>query len=154
MNEMDVKTWHTPGSAGVSPASKNAGGTPALLAVLALLAVGGCGGSGPMEISGAVTFAGQPVQSGTIQFEPADGKGPLAAGVIREGRYTVEAMPGPKKVRIEGFKIIGRRQFTPGNPASPMVDITEPIVPERFNKQTTLTRDIARGTCTYDFDLK
>ncbi|MCX7425118.1 MAG: hypothetical protein NTW96_05755 [Planctomycetia bacterium] len=125
-----------------------------ILALLVVLAIGGCGGSGPMEITGAVTFAGAPLENGTIEFEPSDGKGPLAAGVIKDGRYTLQAMPGPKRVRIEGSKVIGRRQFTPGNPASPMVDITEPIVPERFNTKTTLTHEIIRGTSTCDFDLK
>jgi hypothetical protein len=125
-----------------------------ILALLVVLAIGGCGGSGPMEITGTVTFAGQPVENGAIEFEPSDGKGPLAAGVIKDGRYTLQVMPGPKRVRIEGFKVIGRRQFTPGNPASPMVDITEPIVPERFNTKTTLTHEITRGTSTCDFDLK
>ncbi|HEY7428436.1 MAG TPA: hypothetical protein VH682_29660, partial [Gemmataceae bacterium] len=41
-----------------------------------LLVVGGCGESAQNEaVSGAVTWKGQPLERGTIEFVPADGPG-------------------------------------------------------------------------------
>ena len=96
----------------------------AVVFLVLLLGICGCGGSGPMEISGTVTFAGQPLEKGNIQFTPSDGKGPLASTLIKDGSYSVQAMPGPKRVRIEGFKVLGQKQYMPGNPSSPMIDST------------------------------
>ena len=65
----------------------------------------GCGCSGQATTcSGAVSYDGQPV-TGTITFTPADGKGSIAGGPIKEGRYAVlDLQPGPKIVRIEAVK--------------------------------------------------
>ncbi|MBU4271497.1 MAG: hypothetical protein KKA28_06500, partial [Planctomycetes bacterium] len=78
-----------------------------LPALFLLPLLGGCGGSRLVEIGGAVTYDGQPVQKGTIAFLPSDGNGPTAAAIIAEGKYTVKVAPGPKQVKIEGYKIVG-----------------------------------------------
>jgi hypothetical protein len=114
----------------------------------------GCGGSGPVSIGGIVTVDDQPLDRGKIDFEPADGKGSTAAAVIRDGRYQCAAMPGAKKVRITGGKVAGSHPFTPGNPASPMVEDIKPLVPSCYNTETTLSCEIARGTSAYDFKLR
>ncbi|MBN9122237.1 MAG: hypothetical protein J0I06_24375 [Planctomycetes bacterium] len=63
----------------------------------------GCGGSGS-SVSGTVTFNGQPVESGNINFIPADGKGAPVGGEIKGGKYTVRNVtPGKNKVVVTAY---------------------------------------------------
>lgn len=120
-----------------------------------LLCLSGCGRrDGLTEITGAVTYDGQPVQKGTISLLPADGQGPTAAAIIANGKYSVKIAPGTKKVKIEGFKVTGQERYKPNDPTSPMVDIQVQILPERYNAKSELTRDIASGAGTLDFALE
>lgn len=123
---------------------------------LLLIAVSlvGCSGSDQMKVSGQVTLDGNPVENGTISFLPADGIGPSAADLITDGRYTVEASPGPKRVEIHGYKTLGQKRYDPTDPKSPMVDIKEPIVPEKYNVKSQLTCDIERGRDDLNFALQ
>ena len=73
---------------------------------VALLSLGlaGCG-DGLLTVSGEVTYEGQPVGTGSVTLTPADGKGPIVGGEIRDGKYTVTKVPpGPKIVKIEAYK--------------------------------------------------
>ena len=104
----------------------------ACCAVVAICLVAGCG-DGRVAVSGAVTIAGKPVSEGTIAFEPADGNGPSAGGVIRDGRYSIEksrgVLPGAKAVRVTVAEKTGRQ--VPAGPPSPpgtMVDEVEVVV--------------------------
>jgi hypothetical protein len=117
-----------------------------------LLLVVGCGSGDLVEISGEVAYCGQPVNKGTIAFLPADGKGPTAAGTIADGRYSVKTSPGPKEVRIEGFKVL-RQQHYMNDPNLPLIDVTEQYLPERYNANSELSRNIASDVSVYDFTL-
>src|SRR5689334_1452970 len=85
----------------------------AAFASLSLLALAGCGESGPQRfnVSGTVTYAGQPLPAGVIWFDPDFSKqndGPQGYAFIKEGKFdsaTTESGPsgGPHVVRIEGF---------------------------------------------------
>ncbi len=76
------------------------------MATSLLLFTVGCGGS--TVVSGTVTYNGEPVANGSIQFLPEDGKGPSAGGMITGGKYRIaeKLTPGKKTVRIEGFKVL------------------------------------------------
>jgi len=76
--------------------------------------VGGCQSSVPgpekFEVSGEVTFSGQPVPTGTIIFEPDSAKGnsgPGGGGAIKDGHFVTYAgkgvVGGPYIARISGF---------------------------------------------------
>ena len=119
-----------------------------------MLLVGGCGGSGLVDVRGKVTYDGQPVQRGTIAFFPSDGKGPTTAALITNGRYMLKVPLGRKRVKIEGGKVVGRQPCIRGDPASPMIDITEPIVPAQYNENSKLTAEIRHGVSVLDFNLK
>lgn len=120
-----------------------------------LFCLSGCGRrDGLTEINGTVTYDGQPVQKGTISLLPTDGRGPTAAAVITGGKYSVKIAPGPKQIKIQGFKVTGQERYKPNDPTSPMVDIQEQILPERYNAKSDLTRDIASGGGTLDFALE
>ncbi len=54
----------------------------------------GCSGGDPTgTVSGEVTYNGVPVESGTIQFTPKDGKGAAAGGPVTAGKFDVKNVP-------------------------------------------------------------
>src|SRR5215213_10053171 len=68
--------------------------------LFAAAAGAGCGAS-TARVTGEVSYDGVPVKQGEVQFTPADGKGPVAAAPIADGRYTIENLPpGPKIVQV------------------------------------------------------
>jgi hypothetical protein len=98
------------------------------------------------ELSGKVTFKGQPVPAGYISFAPDVGsgnKGPLKVFQIKEGVYdsakeTPPGLPaGPYFVRIAGFD--GKR--------IPMYGQGKQI----FNEVTDLQHTVPEGASTKDF---
>lgn len=121
---------------------------------LIALVISGCGGNGLTEISGTVTHGGWPIQKGTITFLPPHGDGPTAAAIIKDGTYAVRVAPGLKQVKIDGFKVLGQRRYIPNDPASPMVDVLEQMLPARYNSKTELVCDIASRACRRDFALE
>ena len=68
--------------------------TAALLAAFAPAFGAGCGGGDPTgAVSGEVTYNGTPVESGTIQFTPKDGKGAAVGGPVTAGKFDVKNVP-------------------------------------------------------------
>ena len=127
----------------------------AILAACAGVAVPGCGRGGS-PVSGAVLFNDAPVESGTISFVPADGRGPTFGGLIEAGRYAVVApTPGAKIVRVSAVRPTGRK--LPPDPldggAAPVGEIA-PYIPEQYNDRSTLTCDVVAGPNSFDFHLK
>jgi hypothetical protein len=144
---------------------RRAGGLPGLVALIAL-APWGCGGAGddlPREpISGTVAFEGQPLQSGTIQFQPASAKeGVAAGGMITAGRFDVPRKDGPVPGKyhvmifaLEGPELPRPEGEMPGVPKAQKKGTPVPI-PPRYNFQTELSAEVkAGGQNTYTFDLK
>jgi hypothetical protein len=118
-----------------------------LLAGLAML-LGGC--SGPTVVSGKVTCDGQPVEKGSITFEPAEGSGQPTGGAIEGGRYQLSgpAAPGPGKqiVRIRGMRKTGKSiKAGPPFPPDKMIDVEEEYIGESYNVKSALTAEIAAG---------
>lgn len=117
-------------------------------------AVSGCGGQEQATVRGSVKLNGEPLKSGTIRFEPVDGRTASAAGVIADGRYQVEMPPGEKRIQISAMKVVGRRQVYEGDPNSPVVDDVREMIPPQYNSASTLTFSAAPGSQTKDFDLR
>lgn len=118
---------------------------------LGLGLVVGCSGSGATgEVSGAVSYDGKPIESGSITFMPADGNGPTAGGTIANGTYTASKVPiGKSRVRISGVKGKMVRMYEDG----PTVQSSEEILPEKYHNKTELTYDVVAGPQTKNFDL-
>jgi hypothetical protein len=139
-----------------------------MLAAAAVAPVG-CGGAEdnlPREpIAGTVTFNGEPLKSGTIQFVPMAGKaGVSSGGMITDGGFQVSRdvgpIPGTYSVMIFGAGGPGattapgegplREPKAAGKPAAGVGQI-----PLRFNLKTELTAEVKPGgPNTYTFDLK
>ena len=124
-----------------------------------LLTFAGCG-DGRVTVKGSVTFDDQPVEEGTIVFEPADGAGATAGGEIKGGKYALvgdsRVQPGKKIVRITGVRKTGRKlESGPPSPPGTMVDEVERYIPPKYNRQSTLTCEVtASGSNKHDFPLK
>ena len=115
----------------------------------------GCGdGLGRVPMSGAVTFAGRPVEEGRIRFVPAPGtEMPLSVEVIRNGRYNTDigggVPPGTYRVEI--------RAFNPNEPerVGPGTAPRRQLLPAKYNTRSELsvTVEPGRAAIEHDFEL-
>jgi hypothetical protein len=126
--------------------------------LVAIATVLGCGGGGA-SIQGNVTFDGQPVEKGSIVFEPADGLGQVAGGTIENGKYHLDSKsqltPGPMIVRITAARSTGKK--VPAGPPAPdgtMVDEIKQYIPKVYNEQSQLTAQIESSSKTQNFELQ
>jgi hypothetical protein len=131
-----------------------------LLGGACLLATG-CGSNSPktLEVSGKVTWQGQPLPDGAIAFTPVNGPSRPAVGKIgADGAYRLSsfrpgdgAMPGEYRVTVESYTSWPTRT----EPEKPYVC----RIPERYGKpaQSGLSFTIpadAGGRLVFDVDLK
>jgi len=124
----------------------------------------GCGSApkkteGLKQVSGTVTYKGQPVTKGVITFVTGEPKGISASGSLdATGKYVLRsdvnspgARPGAYKVRIESWLTepgMTGGKFTPGKAG----------IPEKYFsvEKSTLTATVAgdKDPQVFDFDLK
>jgi hypothetical protein len=130
-------------------------------AAATVLAVGcvvvGCGGSDKpfktARLAGTVKLDGEPIANGTISFVPEDGQTPTTGAIIQSGKYSAEVPLGRKKIMISAVQATGRMQKAYDTPDSPMTEITEEIVPARYNVATMLEHDVTGNNSDLNFDL-
>jgi len=108
-------------------------------AVALIFLASGCDSSTKgTPVGGTVTWRGEPLQEGSISFDPADAGGHPEGADIRNGVYTLNLRPGKYTVKIRatrqaGFdKAINAPRF-------------EQYLPAQYNDKTTLTADIPSG---------
>lgn len=121
--------------------------------IAVLLIFTGCHRGGLAPVSGKVTVDGVPLVDGTINFESVDRLQPTAGGVVHEGNYAVSMTPGPKIVRIQGFKVVGQRPLNPSDPHGPMMPLKKQILPEQYNVKSTLRFDASPVGGEKSFEL-
>ncbi len=132
--------------------------TGGLFAVM-LLICWGCGRGGLVTVEGKVTWQDQPVEEGTIVFDPADGQGPSAGGKIQNGQYQLAGdsavPPGEKIVRISATRKTGRKvEAGPPSPPGTLVEEIESYIPPEYNTQSKLRCTIPSArTHRQDFAL-
>ncbi len=68
------------------------------VAASVLVLVGGCGKPSTGEVSGKVTFRGEPVNSGTIAFIGDDGR--VTSAMIEGGSYHAKVPLGPVRITV------------------------------------------------------
>ena len=116
-----------------------------------ILSIAGCGPS-MLTVEGTVTWDGTPVETGTISFLPADGKGPSFGGELKDGGYRIQAEKpaalGAKNVSITGIRKTGKMiEAGPPAPAGTMVD-------DLLRISSTEKCEIVDGENKHDFQLK
>jgi hypothetical protein len=129
----------------------------------------GCGGRG--DVSGKVTFDGEPIPWGRVFFHSQGNKNEVLNGRIINGQYSVAGVPtGPVKIAVEsipapkgsgpgaddkmteGFKAMmkDRNLGAPADIAGKFIEI-----PARYAnaEESGLAFDVSRGAQTHDLPL-
>jgi hypothetical protein len=115
----------------------------------------GCSQPGAAAVSGKVSYAGEPVDVGTITFIPASESGTKTGGLIDNGAYTVDAKvgpaPGTHRVEIRWAKPTGRKSK---NEFGEEIQVRQEGLPDKYHIQSTLTAAIKPGKNALDFALE
>ncbi|HEV7281673.1 MAG TPA: hypothetical protein VGN57_15835 [Pirellulaceae bacterium] len=120
---------------------------------LTLVSLAGCGGAsydGPprAEVFGAVTWNGEPVDGGTINFFPATSGGRTAGATIEQGKYRLEEAMGPEMGEYNVMINWGVKK-NPDNLDDPLIE----QIPPEYNKATTLKATISESPQEVSFAL-
>jgi len=118
-----------------------------------------CSGCAPAVrvVEGKVTLDGKALASGAIEFEPANSRGGLFAGDIKEGSYRIEipreVTIGKSVVHIMSPQPTGRK-VPAGPPAArgAMIDEIKDVVPSQYNTQSALQVDLSSAS-SHSFEL-
>jgi hypothetical protein len=145
------------------------------LAGLGLVTVLGCGDDTGLArrypVSGTVTYKGDPVEKGRIDFKPTQAEGRDASGEIVDGKYSLttavsddSALPGPYKVTVTSvevdttaLKAIAKGGlFHHDKTFAKAVRNAKRLVPSRYQLANTsgLTATVKAESNTSDFHLK
>jgi len=121
---------------------------------LTLCLIAGCGGGESLTpVSGKVAIDGQPLNEGSIQFAPTDGKAPSQAAMIVGGSFKTELHRTNYQVQIfapRPAKVVPKLDEN-GPGGGPRV---EERLPARYNTQSELTLSVTGPTTGADFQLK
>jgi hypothetical protein len=100
-------------------------------------------------VSGTVTFDGAPVADGDILFVPVDPALGPEPGKIKDGKYTLTAREGKKRVEIRASKVLpGGAKGAGGEP------VAEEFLPRKYNEDSTLSTEVnSKGVNKADFTL-
>ncbi len=107
----------------------------------------GCGtSSDKVDVTGRVTWNGEPLEKGTISFLEPDKSSDAA--VVTNGEFSAKVTPGKKHVGVVSFKDIA----VPGGRSTDEV-INYQFLPLEYNQNSTLTADIESSGKSLTFDL-
>ena len=128
------------------------------------------------EVSGKVTYKGQPISLGKITFISTGGTGDFGSGIINDGSYTVQAPLGRCKIEIQIQSDENKYAVTPQQmkmikakmkamkaqgmnvPDEPPQATKRPSInlPEKykFADQSGLEFEVKAGTQTKDWELR
>jgi len=116
---------------------------------LAIVMLVGCSDpkrAGKYEVSGSVTWNGEPVETGFVTFHPEGGKSD-EAGPLASGRYSFYAHAGKNRVSIQAEKVAGFNQ------AMNQPNVVQ-FIPPKYNTESELSAEVtADGDNTFDFAL-
>lgn len=121
------------------------------------IAACGCGGDDPLRrysVSGTATFDGQPLPEGDIVFLPTDGKARPEGGAIKNGAFTVDMVPGKKRVEIRASRENPGKLIDSMLEPGKKVPAREDYIPAKYNDKSELTADVTSSTPPLKFELK
>lgn len=136
---------------------------PKILGLVLLSLIVGCGDS-PAIVSGHVTYDGQPVGNGFIQFQPVGNQGASCGGPVVQGQYKVEMSPGKKVIQVIAAGAVDYGRRSPEEEArllreavargdrSGIIQRADIIPPNAEGNNVEV--DVQPGKQTRDFNLK
>ncbi len=119
-----------------------------------VVAVAGCSSSGtPLrQVTGKVTWNGNPLPAGDIVFIPEDKSFGAEAGKIKDGQYSLQARSGKNRVEIRASRPVPGKFRPSAAGDGKMQPVIEDYIPPEYNTGSTLTAEVASGKTTFDFD--
>ncbi|MFI4876252.1 MAG: hypothetical protein ACIALR_12965 [Blastopirellula sp. JB062] len=125
---------------------------PSLL-LFAVAAFCGCGiptdGPGVYEVSGSITYQGQPLPQGEIIFAPdaaAGNQGPASVAYIQDGKFTTQPgkglIGGAYKIEIDGYQTKAE------------LDVDGESIVEPLFRTYVTKHEFPRENSTFDHDVK
>jgi hypothetical protein len=127
--------------------------------IIALYFLSGCSSEKQRHpIQGEITFKGQPVTEGSIQFHPlVPTEGYLEGAVIQAGRYKIPAekglSPGKYQVLVSAPDYKGKKPDPTAAPGA--VYQSKELFPDIYNTKSTLAVEVTpQGPNKFDFHLK
>ena len=114
------------------------------------LFVGGCQrANDTVDVTGSVTWNGQPIEAGIILLQPTEARQAPAGGKIENGKFTVRTRPGKMRVQVEAVRATPKRDSQSGK------SLGEMYIPARYNRETELEAIVTRdGKNNFEFALK
>ena len=139
-----------------------------LLLIVTVFCASGCGRAGPKtsSVTGVVTIEGKPEADLQVTFEPQVPKGEkitgsavggISVGITdAEGKFELTYRDGKQKGAVVGphlVKIVSAKGggAAPENPADAEPQL---VIPQEYNRRTTLKAEVNEGDNEFDFDLK
>jgi hypothetical protein len=126
------------------------------LGMVGCLALVGC--AGEPAVRGTITFDGKPIPKGLILLNPVNETLPNAGAAIQDGVYEIPAGKGPRvgtyRVSIHWPQPTGKKLPNPEKyDTERFIDETQEMIPAKYNRESSLTVEIRRGSNVFDFDL-
>jgi len=121
---------------------------PAVALCVFILALCGCNQSDRPSLGtvhGRVTLDGKPLADACVGFKPSGPFRASSANTDAQGHYELVYIRDIKGAAVGKHKV----HFSTNNPLHHNVE----IVPAKFNKQTTLEREVSDGDNELNFDL-
>lgn len=123
---------------------------PLLIAVL-VFGAAGCDTSGKVHVQGTATWNGSPIEVGYVELQPIDGAGQFASAEITNGKFTLQTLPGTRRIKVTAQQKIGETEPTERIP------VPEPIlfqfIPPEFNSESTLEMEINASDPNLNIEL-
>lgn len=111
----------------------------------------GCDSSGKVHVQGTATRNGSPIEVGYVELQPIDGEGQFASAVITEGKFSLQTLPGTRRIKVTAQQKIGETEPTERIPEP------EPIlfqfIPPKFNSESTLEMEINASDPNLNIEL-
>lgn len=126
--------------------------TACALGLLVCVGLSGCG-DGRAHVAGKVTFDGQPVSSGSVVFVRSDGTA-REGGVVTDGAFRTALAPGRYKIEVRAPKVVGKRKQKGFDGKDEEIEMSEEMIPDRYNTKTELTEEFKAGSNPITLDLK
>ena len=129
--------------------------------MLLLAIVSGCRPTGPAtgEVSGTVSYKGQPLPTGTVIFVGPDKR--IARSLIKDGSYKIRDAPvGQVTIGVASHPFVppALQRMQPGQPSPPVEGPDDPYLPLPLKykdpEQSGQTYTVHEGQQTFNITLK